>query len=68
MLIFTDCHTELIKSAVKEGQRPDLSELPAEIPAQIEGLIVHCWEAEPTDRPKFAGGFPLVMYSVPCCR
>ena len=48
---FANNTNENIKSAVTEGQRPDESLLPENMPAAMNDLMRECWHQQPSKRP-----------------
>ncbi|XP_072043544.1 uncharacterized protein [Amphiura filiformis] len=35
------------------GKRPDMNQIPSDVPKEIVALIERCWDAKPSDRPQF---------------
>ncbi|XP_072017205.1 uncharacterized protein [Amphiura filiformis] len=38
---------------VISGERPDLDELPADVPEEITDIMIRCWDGDQTKRPNF---------------
>ena len=54
-MYFLDKSDELIKTCVKEGQRPDMRDIGERCPDYIVDMMKLCWNQDPGRRPDFNG-------------
>jgi len=49
----------MLPVSVPRGKRPELKDIPKDVPQKIIELIVTCWHQEPDERLDFTGALTL---------